>query len=129
MNPIYEIPLSFVAYFGLAAFLLFPFNTFFIHKRVTNNKDAAIKETIRVTIKLFGRTLYIGGLALLCIHYSEMSFNYYYKDTLDSFNNPNMIKAVLIFSLAILFANIIHSFVKLIKIHIKNKKAVKTNIH
>lgn len=128
MNPVYEIPLSFVAYFGLAAFLLFPFKTFFMYKHVANNKGAAIKEAIRKTIKLSKRILYIGTLALLCIHSSETLFNSYYKDTFDSFNNPNMIKAILIFSLATLFANIIHSFIKLIMIRINNKKVVKPNI-
>lgn len=127
MNPIYEIPLSFVAYFGLVAFLLFPFKIFFMYKDVANNQGAAIKEVIKKTIKLSKRILYISTIALLCIHSSETMFNSYYKNTFDSFNNPNMIKAVLIFSLATLFANIIHSFIKLIKIRINNKKAVNPN--
>lgn len=129
MNPIYEIPLSFIGYFGLSALFFFPFNKYLMYKKVNKNIDAAIKETIRVTIKLFGKTLYIGGLSLLCIHYSEVLFNSYYKDTFDSFNNPNMIKAVLIFSLAILFANITHSFIKLIEIRVNKKKVVKPNIY
>lgn len=102
MADIYEIPLSFGIYFGF--FLL-------LH--------SLILSSLNETLILLKKVSYITLLALCCIKGSELLYQAYYKDLLDSFNNPNMVKAVVILSVALLFANIFHSMVKLFEIRIE----------